>query len=54
MTEQLIGGERVTSFAYTDGRLTSAVEVLGSVTKTTTFNYQNGILTGFTTTEVVV
>ena len=25
----------------------------GSVTKTTTFNYQNETLTGFTTTEVV-
>jgi hypothetical protein len=51
MTEQLPAGERMTAYSYTDGRLTKAVETLGQLVRTTTYNYQAGSLTGFTTTE---
>ena len=38
-------------YSYTEGQLTKAVETFEQLVRTTTYTYQAGVLTGFTTTK---
>lgn len=54
MTEQLPGGQKMTTYTYSGGNLSSSSETFSGTLRTTTYQYDTaGVLTGFTVTEEV-